>query len=49
MMIVEIFLICVLFIAHSIEINNGLGRTPQMGKDTIHIVLFYQHKDKNIN
>jgi hypothetical protein len=32
-MVVKIFLVFVLFIAHSYQINNGLGITPQMGKN----------------
>ncbi len=39
MMIVEIFLICVLFIAQSTELNNGLGMTPQMGKNILFILF----------
>jgi hypothetical protein len=31
-MIISIFLYLLLFIQFSDELNNGLGRTPQMGK-----------------
>ncbi|CAF1074246.1 unnamed protein product [Rotaria sordida] len=31
MMIVKILLVFVFFIAHSYQLNNGLGKTPQMG------------------
>ena len=41
-MIVKIFLI-VLFIRTSYQLNNGLGRTPQMGIDSSVIIVY---KDK---
>ena len=38
-MVVKIFLVFVFFITHSYQINNGLGRTPQMGKNLTKIIL----------
>jgi hypothetical protein len=38
-MLASIFLLLAFFVGHSYQLNNGLGRTPQMGKDLVALTV----------